>query len=209
MTKLLIEVGGYDGLDSLRYHANGYNVYTFEPNHVNFKDLKKRTESLSNYTVINKAVCLTDGTTIFNICRSGGASSILPFKNDYELMKHWGRDDVMYSGTSYTVPTIRLDTFIEEYNLQNETIDMLHIDAQGVDLDVLKSLGKYIKNVKEGVVECAISSEKAIYVNQSSLMMDVQKWLTEHDFQITNITSNDTSQCEYNIFFKSCIDNDS
>ena len=29
--KTLIEVGAFDGSDSLRYHNEGYVVYTFEP----------------------------------------------------------------------------------------------------------------------------------------------------------------------------------
>lgn len=36
--KLLIEIGTYDGTDSLRYYYNGYKVYTFEPN----KDLYEK-----------------------------------------------------------------------------------------------------------------------------------------------------------------------
>jgi FkbM family methyltransferase len=167
--RLLIEVGSFDGTDSLKkFYNDGYKVYTFEPNTDLFKDLFERTKYLKDYTVINKAVSLTNGRQKFNICRSGGASSLLTFKSNKELRKHWSsvRTDIQYSGISYDVDTIRLDTFIEENSLQNTKIDLLHIDAQGVDLDVLKSLGKYLKNVSEGVLETAFSSDKTIYVEQ-------------------------------------------
>jgi hypothetical protein len=206
MNKLLIEVGAYDGKDGLAFYNNGYEVYTFEPKKDLFEDLYERKKHLNNYTVIEKAVCLSDGKTTFNICKSGGASSILPFKSDNELFQTWpGRPDVLYSGESYDVDTIRLDTFIEENGLQYRTIDYIHVDAQGVDLDVLQSLGKYIGNVKEGVIETVIYEEKIIYVdeNNNNVLKNVETFLKENNFEITNVKSNDGQNCEFNVYFRS------
>ena len=141
--KLLIEVGAFDGHDSLGSHNKGYTVYTFEPKKDLFQSLVDKTKHLENYTVIPKAVSLKNGTTQFNICKLGGASSILPFRPDHELIQTWteARTDVQFSGESYDVETTRLDTFIEENRLEDQIIDFIHVDAQGVDLDVLKSLG--------------------------------------------------------------------
>jgi len=204
--KLLIEVGSYDGSDSLNYYNNGYKVYTFEPKKDLYNNLIEKTKNLINYNVINKAVCLNNGITKFNICKSGGASSILEFKDDIELEKHWTchRTDIQYSGISYDVETIRLDTFIENEGLENEIIDFIHIDAQGVDLECLMSLGKYIKNVKEGILETVIDTNKSIYVNQNINTLDnIKNFLTDNNFEITNILSNDPTNCEYNVLFKS------
>ncbi len=203
--KTLIEVGAFDGSDSLQYHNNGYDVYTFEPKKDLYDNLVNRTKHLSNYTVIPKAVSLINGVTKFNICKEGGASSILQFRPDNELIQTWSQDrtDIQYSGISYDVETIRLDTFIEEYRLQNRTIDYIHIDAQGVDLDCLKSLGKYILNVKAGVVETVIDKNKSIYVGQDENTFDnVNMFLSANGFKITNIQSNDKTNCEYNIYFE-------
>lgn len=202
--KTLIEVGAFDGSDSLHYHAQGYTVFTFEPKKDLYDNLVERTKHLTNYTVVPKAVCLTNGTTQFNICVEGGASSILPFKSDEELNKQWtpSRQDIHYSGTSYEVETTRIDTFIEENCLQETIIDYIHIDAQGVDLDVLKSLGKYIKNVQAGVVETVLNPEKSIYDNQDNTFVNVQSFLTSNGFSITNIASNDDTNCEYNVHFQ-------
>jgi len=202
--KTLIEVGAFDGSDSLRYHNAGYQVFTFEPKKDLYENLVNRTKHLKNYTVIPKAVCSQNGTTTFNICQEGGASSILPFKTDDELNKHWGvnRKDIHYSGYSYEVETTRLDTFIEEHGLQDTIIDFIHIDAQGVDFQVLKSSGKYISNVVAGVLETVINEEKSIYVNQSENTLDnIKLYLETNGFNITKIESNDNTQCEYNIFF--------
>jgi FkbM family methyltransferase len=81
--KTLIEVGAYDGFDSIeKFHKYGYQVFTFEPKKDLYDALVERSKNLSNYTVIEKAVCLHDGKTLFNICKSGGASSILPFRSN-------------------------------------------------------------------------------------------------------------------------------
>jgi FkbM family methyltransferase len=203
--KLLIEVGAFDGSDSLRYHDRGYTVYTFEPKKDLFQQLVDKTQHLENYTVIPKAVSLKNGKTQFNICKSGGASSILQFRPDHELLQTWSanRTDVHFSGESYDVDTTRLDTFIEENGLENQCIDFIHIDAQGVDLDVLKSLGKYMVNVQEGVLETVVDVHKSIYVGQDENTLEhVAIFLSSNGFEITQITGNDHTQCEYNVYFK-------
>ena len=201
--KTLIEVGAFDGTDSLYWHSQGYRVFTFEPKRDLYEALADKTKHLEHYTIIPKAVCLTDGKTQFNICKEGGASSILPFKSDEELAKHWaGRTDVMFSGESYEVETTRLDTFIEQTGLEDTVIDFLHIDAQGVDLEVLLSAGKYIKNIQSGVLETVIDTVKSIYVGQeTNSLSNVQKELEAHGFTVNNVVSNDPTECEYNVFF--------
>jgi len=203
--KTLIEVGAYDGSDSLKYHNNGYRVFTFEPKKDLYENLVNKTKHLANYTVTPKAVSLSNGTTQFNICKFGGASSILPFRSDEELIKTWtqNRTDIQYSGVSYEVETIRLDTFIENNNLSDTIIDFIHIDAQGVDLDCLKSLGIYIKNVCAGVVETVMDPAKSIYVGQEdNTFSQVQQFLITNGFKIKYIENNDHTQCEYNIYFE-------
>jgi FkbM family methyltransferase len=205
MKKCIIEVGAYDGKDSLKYHKQGFTVYTFEPNKKLFSDLFEKTKDIENYNVFNKAVCSFNGKTDFNICKSGGASSILKFRDDETLIKNWGKErtDVHYSGESYVVETTRLDTFIEEQQLENTIIEFIHIDAQGVDLDCLKSVGKYIKNVRGGVLETVKNKEKSIYIGQDeNTLENIQTFLTNNGFKIMRISGNDRVQCEFNVYFK-------
>lgn len=206
--KTLIEVGAFDGSDSLNFHKNGYRVYTFEPEKDLFENLINKTSHLENYTVIPKAVSLINGITNFNICKAGGASSILQFRTDEELNRTWtpNRTDIHYSGISYEVETTRLDTFIEENNLQNTIIDYIHIDGQGVDLECLKSLGIYIKNVMSGVITTVIDINKSIYINQNeNTYKNVEKFLLENGFKMTSVNRNDITNCEYNVYFERII----
>lgn len=201
--KLMIEVGAFNGEDSIDFYKRNYRVFTFEPKEDLFLILSENTCYLDDYVVINKAVSLIDGEVDFNICKEGGASSILTFKSEEELTKEWGdRSDIFYANETYKVKSTRLDTFIEENNLMDTPIDYIHIDAQGVDLDVLKSMGKYINNVLEGVIESAFTSEKTIYVEQNNTLETATKWLIENGFEITTIKVNDPTCCECNIYFK-------
>jgi FkbM family methyltransferase len=201
--KVLFEIGSYDGTDSLQFYKKGYTVYTFEPKKDLYEALKAKTTGYNGYKVINKAVSLVDGPVDFNICAKGGASSILQFKQADELLKHWGpnRKDILYSGQSYTVESTRLDTFIEQNGLETTTIDYIHVDAQGADLDVMKSLGVYVSNVVEGVIESAYSAEKTIYQNQQNVVETATEWLKENGFHIRSIERNDSTLCECNIYF--------
>ena len=201
---LLIEVGAFDGSDTLLYHSKGYRIFAFEPKRDLYSELVRKTTGVEGITVIDRAVCLLNGVVHFNVCRRGGASSILRFKDNETLDEHWGpdRDDIRYSGETYDVQATRLDTFIEEYGLQSEIIDFIHIDAQGVDIDVLKSLGRYLENLKAGVMEVASSTESAIYVSQTDNTLDnATVWLVQNGFQIDSVKSNDRRDCELNIRF--------
>lgn len=203
MKPLLIEVGAYDGTDSLQFYRKGYEVFTFEPKRDLYASLLMKTRKYPDYTVINSAVSLKDGATKFNICAAGGASSILEFKTDDELHKHWGKDrkDILYSGESYDVLTTRLDTFIELFDLRDRKIDFLHIDAQGVDLEVLQSLGVYIKNLQAGVVETVLEDVKSIYKDQKNNIESLKEFFIAKGFEIDKIECNDGTKCEWNVYF--------
>lgn len=203
--KVLFEIGSYEGLTSLKLHKQNYKVYTFEPKKDLYDSLVSKTAHLKNYNIYNKAVCLNDGITKLNICKVGGASSILQFKTNEELAIHWtkNRTDIQYSGVSYDVETTRLDTFIEQNNLNNLIIDYIHINAQGVDLDVLKSLGVYIKNVKEGVIKTFKNQDKNIYIDiNNNIYSNVETFLESNNFDIINVKNNDNTNCEFNVYFK-------
>lgn len=44
--KLLIEIGTYDGSDSLRYYNNDYKVYAFEPNKDLYEKIFEKTKKI-------------------------------------------------------------------------------------------------------------------------------------------------------------------
>jgi len=65
------------------------------------------------------------------------------------------------------------------------------------------SLGKYINNVNEGVIETVIDNNKSIYLNQTiNNYHNAKEFLENNNFTIIKIHNNDPTNCEYNIYLK-------
>lgn len=195
---IYFDVGAHIGQDSLNL-GDDWTVYAFEP-HPEFSKFLRESGG-PNYHVIEKAVYNVPGRKVFNFCVEGGASSLLEFRSNDELARIWpGRPDILASGKSIEVDVITLGDFIESNGIGK--IDYLHIDAQGVDLEVLQGLGRYAHIVEAGVIECCISDDRTIYKNQATIYDRCTNWLMTHGFDIVAINYNDPLHNELNIEFK-------
>src|ERR1700730_10299435 len=104
-------------------------VFAFEPNmHL----AAKLFGALPNIIVVPMAVSETDGCAEFNITAHPGSSSLLSI--DDGNARQWTGGPEIRVVDKTTVPTIRLDTFMNLAGIQ--TVDYLKIDAQGADLAV-------------------------------------------------------------------------
>lgn len=162
--KIIFELGSRDLIDALAL-SNYYNnslVYAFECNPDCLIECKKNIKKFNNENIklIEKAVSLTDGEITFcpfdlTKYNNMGSSSILKIdfskrdKNDPDYNRENPQIEIKVDGT-------RLDTFIKDNNIPN--IDLLCIDLQGYELNSLKSLGKYLNDVKYIITECSIQS---------------------------------------------------
>jgi hypothetical protein len=70
-----------------------------------------------------------------------------------------------------------------------------------MDLSVLRSLGDFLPNLKEGVLEAPINDKKKIYKG-SHTCEEAILFLLNHNFHIYDIQKNDKEGNEVNIFFK-------
>jgi FkbM family methyltransferase len=211
MKKIVIEVGCHDAEDTLkiaRMFPNVDKIYGFECHPHWFNVSRQRCSENPLIEIVQQAVFLEDcQVTKFNECKQGGASSLLEFKADEELVRVWGanRQDIHSSGKSYDVSTTRIDTFLtsQGYTPENTMIQYTHIDAQGVDLEALISFGKFLPCLERGVLETVYSTEKAIYVNQKdNCLVNVLKFLTDNNFQCESVDPNDPTGCEVNVRFR-------
>ncbi|NDG33057.1 FkbM family methyltransferase, partial [bacterium] len=126
-----------------------------------------------------------------------GCSSICEFNNNLE--RTWpGRTDFRVTD-QVTVDVIQLADFIKEHGIK--TIDYLHVDAQGQDLEVLMGLCEYINIVKRGQIEMPTSHTSKLYKNQRYIKDDAIRFLEEHGFTINGVYSNDAQGNEVNIQF--------
>ena len=197
--KIKIEVGANKGTETEELASDGSIVYAFEPTYeLLVKYLWPLSYENKNFRILPFAVDSENSFKKFNIAGhwDWGCSSLYEFSDD--LNETWpGRAD--FSNThSYIVPTITLYDFCELYKI--ETIDFLHIDAQGNDFNVLKSLKDKISFVNEGVIEA--SNVVELYKNTNNKAEDIREYLKSNGFEIVKETANDEVEAEINIHYK-------
>lgn len=202
MKKIIFDVGACDGTTGISMCTDEDCIlYSFEAHPGWIQVIENNFNNNKNFNLIKKAVSDTNGVANFNLCKAGGAHSLCNFKNEDDLKIWWKeRKDIHYSGKTIEVETIKLETFIEQNNIQQ--IDYLHIDTQGHDLIVLQSLGKYVNIVSEGDCEVARTKDTAIYTNQSAILDDVVIWLEKNNFIIESITKNGDDHNELIVKFR-------
>ncbi len=200
MNSIFFDVGANNGYTSVPVAERNRDtmVYAFEPTPQMIAIIEGRTSGLVNYHLTKAAVSDYNGTATFNISGNAdwGCSSLLPL-SDKAYTEWYGRTD-MFVTEKVTVDVIRLDSFIEQHNIDH--IDFLHIDTQGSDLKVLHGMGKYINIVTAGVMEAA-NKPDILYVGQNTKEQSIA-FLEENGFVVTGIQINDDNQNEVNISFK-------
>lgn len=187
MSKVIFDVGANFGQTFIDHARHGYHVYAFEPTPYLISEIKKWSCDIPTYHLIEYAVSETEGIMKFNIAGQSdwGCSSLLEFSDG--LDKTWpGRSDLKVTDT-INVNTIRLDTFLKDHP-EIEKIDYLHIDTQGSDLSVLRSLGDKIQIVEEGIVEVPQSVEVVLYKKQHT-KEEMIAFLYSNGFEIVGVTS--------------------
>jgi len=175
--KTLIEVGANTGSDTRRFVNDGYQVYAFEPVPNLIQSLGSKFRDSENFNLIPMAVDITNGFKWFNIANDVGCSSLYDFTENIDSL--WtGRGGHFKFNDKFKVMTIRLDTFMDLYDI--ESVDYLWIDAQGNDFNVLKSLGDKLSCIKEGKCEGSYSVD--LYQNTNNNSVDIANWLQARGF---------------------------
>ncbi|WP_426110387.1 FkbM family methyltransferase [Massilia sp. PWRC2] len=162
----------------------------------------KRTElNLPAVQFRRLAIDEVPGRARFNVSRHAdlGVSSLLDFDTtSLQKNEYWqGRSD-LYFDEEIEVEVVRLDTLLETAGFDH--VDFIKIDAQGVDLRVLASLGKYLSAVDGGMLEVSTTRNSVLYQNEP-LLHDVLNFLAAHNFEPYAIKSNDPAGAEVNVFF--------
>lgn len=202
ISNCIIDVGAFrTGINTKKYRKNknmNLPIIFLEPDLSTFNILKIEKHDIKLPLAINKY----NGITKFNIYQTGTHSilnsnleEIHKYTDGYSgkpgSKKLWSAQDIIY------VPCIRLDTLMN--NMCIEKIEFLKIDAQGFDLEVIKSLSDRIKDVKELVCEVQITDFE-VYLN-SSKKQEVINYMTKHNFINTHCKQQTFNQ-EENLYFK-------
>jgi FkbM family methyltransferase len=132
---LVVDVGAHVGeFSSAVKDITDCTIYAFEPIPAAFELLNENLHG-DKFFSINQAVSLENGQATFHITESLVGSSLLPPVpgQTSTWLKETGQIEVA---------STRLDTFIESNGLSN--ISLLKTDAEGCDLQVLESAGRFL-----------------------------------------------------------------
>ena len=151
--RVWIDVGAHEGETTFPLAAVDPSllVYAFEPNlHAAARIMGR----LRNYVVLPIAIAQSDGSAVLNLNAYEQSSSLL--RADEAGLKRWVSEVEFKVVDAVTVPTMRLDTFLDGAGLRS--VDFLKVDAQGLDLEVVKSAGDRIRDIKKVQLEATTSS---------------------------------------------------
>ena len=134
----IIDIGANDGVTishSLPFIDKGWSALMIEPNPVLFEKMNDLYSDLDDVICVNKAVSDSklDSITLFlGKRRHQGHSTIVEKETQYSYSGEY------FSGEKVQVQCDTLVNILVENQIQKH-IDILHIDAEGKTLDILKS----------------------------------------------------------------------
>ncbi len=188
-----VDVGAHNGEETLG-HAwlnPGLKVYAFEPN---LRAAVTMIGKAANFIVLPMAIAETDGCGEFHINAFDAASSLLALNDDG--VQSWEAARVLKVESVVTVPTIRLDTFMNLVGIKE--IDFLKVDSQGMDLAVIRSAGNRLQNIKKIKLEVWVSAQP-LY-SGAPRKDEVVSFLNERGFDLT-ATETESEGNEENLTF--------
>jgi FkbM family methyltransferase len=207
--KIILEVGCSDGYHTKQLR-DGYKLplYGFEPVPHLQKLLQSKFANDPDVHIMEAAVDIEEGERDFFISNPNGqtdrgaihpygCSSLFPFAEDID--KKWPNRPDFKSVESVKVQTINLEKFFDSHNFKGE-ITYMHCDAQGNDLNVLKSLGKYLQNVKEGIIEVAWKTE--LYSGVDNTYKTAANFLTSQGFAVSSPPSGNNHEANLHFINK-------
>ena len=166
-------------------------VFLFEPN---LRLATKLFGMLPNFFVVPLAVAEKDGSSDLNINSNPDASSLLPL--DDQGVRRWIGAQDLRTVEKVTVGTIRLDTFLDLAGIQS--VDYLKIDAQGMDLDVVRCAGNRLKDIHRICLECDVTAHP-LYRGASTKSETIE-FLESQGFALVDVLSQSEGQ-EENLTF--------
>jgi FkbM family methyltransferase len=193
MEGIWIDVGAHHGEQTLGYanHNPGLRIYAFEPN---LRPAVKMMGHAPNFVVIPMAISETDGCANFHINAFDMSSSLLP--TNEEALQTWVGVEALKVESVITVPTIRLDTFMNLMGIKS--VDFLKIDTQGMDLAVLRSAGSRLCDIAKITLEVEVAPVH-YYVGAPS-KDEVLGFLSDAGFALVEVESQTHGQ-EENLTF--------
>lgn len=152
--KYIVEIGANIGSDTKGLLQDpDAQVFAFEPHPDLYQNLCTMFANDSRIQIFPFAVDLLDGEREFHISDyNNGLGSLYEFHPELlnTALQKYPDFKAGFARTT-VVKTVRLDTWMHQHNIPH--IDYIWIDAQGNDLNCLKSAGVRLKDIHSGRME--------------------------------------------------------
>jgi FkbM family methyltransferase len=193
--RIWLDVGAHLGEKSFSAaeQDSSLRVYAFEPN---LRIGAQRMGRLPNFVVLPLAVAEQDGSAEFHVNKCDAASSLLPFVP--EGLDRWIGKEQLCVEQTITVPTIRLDTFLDQSGIQ--FVEFLKIDAQGADLAVVKSCGDRLRDIDR--IELEVQVTPVPLYRDAASRQEVLKYLEDAGFELETSEFQSQGQEENLVFVR-------
>ena len=123
--------------------------------------------------IYQAVIGLNDGEEItFNVTNNGQSSSVLEFGS------HSKHHPTVTVSETRKLKTSRLDTVIEKYHIPMERVNFVNLDIQGVELQALRSMERYLEHIDYIYTE--VNTEH-VYKG-CDLLVDLDTYLISHGY---------------------------
>ncbi len=152
--KLIIDVGSNVGeyTELFKNINKNIEVVCFEPQKKIFNNLKKNLKNYKKIKFYNLAI--GSYNTYKNLNTNLGSSYISSFSNFNKKSKYYKVRNSLLNQSDIKkyekVKVVRLDSFKE---FKKKKIDLIKIDVEGYEIEVLKGMGKILKNTEMIMIE--------------------------------------------------------
>ncbi|MCC3528786.1 MAG: tetratricopeptide repeat protein [Microcoleus sp. PH2017_22_RUC_O_B] len=138
----VVHVGAHEGTEISAYQQMGVqNVLFVEANPIVFERLQANLAAVPNVLVANCAISDRNGTVDLHVTSFDQSSSILQLKHHQEIYPH------ITETHQVTVPSKKLDTLLQELEINPSDFNILNIDIQGAELLALQGSINWLKYV--------------------------------------------------------------
>ena len=195
---ILVDVGANKGDFSYEFGTKFKKIFMIEPNPSLQKELELKFKIMKNVKIFKHGI--NNKNSIKKLYISGDTGSTLSsIKKQSKILKENLKKTEIIS--TQNLKFLRLDEILKKNILSKNSI-FLKTDTQGNDLEVLKSLGIYLKKVK--YIKCEMSI-MALYRNQNS-HWEILKFFKENKYEPiffeNGLRDKNGNMIEYDIFLE-------
>ena len=205
--EVVIDVGANKGEFALEILAKNPEilVLAIEPIPELCAEIRSVAAGMKRLSDIEVRCCAVDAqerTAQFHVADHAdhGVSSLLSLsKPEIEQDDYWKTRGDLYFDKTIQVEVRRLDKILSQLDV--DRIPFVKIDVQGLDIQVLHSMGEYLKCVDAGMLEITSTLDKRLYQGEEYDLHRALNALDEMGFQPYSIKPNDPASNEFNLFF--------